>query len=397
MTEAHMATDMEMLDMAINRTAKDPSDNISDKCKNISLIIRPVAARCNLRCIYCYNENRLSRKRTIATTQMSIDVLDRITNRFVATDQFTKITMLWHGGEPFLAGTDLFINAVKLQKTALLERRTSVILQNSIQSNGTIFNEALINLLVQENFQIGISVDGPDYIHNRNRLYRNGKKSHSTILKNIRYMKKLSQNIGIVSVVTKLSIGHEKEIIDFFISENLTNIHFLPFAEYSMDGVTLKPDSISDKEFGYFLLKVFDIWRAYDNPKLRIRILNNFLQGIIGGETELCTFRNNCKHHLAIESDGNVYICGRNANVNEYLVGSVGAINTKAYNDKLSRISNSMQKLSSKCSSCTWLSICNGGCSYYRRRNGVDLFCDSYKMLLEKMHSWATQYTQNFQ
>lgn len=359
---------------------------------SINAIIRPVSTVCNLSCYYCYNKIELL---PASERFMKIDVLQQVIQNFINSGRKT-IKFLWHGGEPLIAGLDFYRKAVKFQKNLATRLPYPITITNTIQTNGLLLDEEKADFFISNKFRFGVSVDGPDYIHNQNRYDRFGGGSHGKVLEKIRMLKRMGGECGIVSVITKKSLPHAKEIFDFLISENLFNVHFSPYAEINSTTGKINERTVVAEEFGAFIVKIFQEWRALNNPQVKIRIIDNFLQGLLGGRVELCTFAGNCGHHLLIEANGDMFICGRNANNQKFYAGNVTqtAINNIVDSPKFQRITNQIARIPARCEKCKWFTICKGGCYHYRHiisgdfESNTDYFCKGYKMIFTELENW---------
>ena len=360
--------------------------------RSITAIMRPVSTTCNLSCYYCYNKHELLSQRT---NIMKLDILSRAISSFISSSNRT-VKFLWHGGEPMIAGLDFFQNAVKLQKIAVTQQCHSAIVKNNIQTNGLLLDREKAEFLISEKFHIGISIDGPDYIHDQNRYNRFGKGSHELVISKIRMLKEMGGRCGALSVVTKSSLPYAQNIFDFFVSEGLTDMHFSPYAEIDPETDKLDKKSITAKEFGNFIGEIFEIWKALNNPSVKVRIIDNLLQGLLGGKAEVCTFARNCGHHLAVEVNGDVFICGRNTNNERFSVGNVirEEISNIITSQTFQKIAEQMGCVSKICEKCKWFGICNGGCNYYKMlltnaaTVNTEYFCEGYKIIIEKLENW---------
>lgn len=359
---------------------------------SMSVIIRPVSTVCNLSCYYCYNKIELLPK---PDRFMKIDVLQQVIQNVINSGRKT-IKFLWHGGEPMIAGLDFYRKAVEFQKNSVARLPYPVTVTNTIQTNGLLVDEGKVNFFILNKFRFGVSVDGPDYVHNHNRYDSFGRGSHNNVLEKIRMLKRMGGECGIVSVITTKSLPHAKEIFDFLVSEKLFNAHFSPYVEINPTTGKINERSITAEEFGGFIIQVFQEWKLLKNPQVKIRIIDNFLQGLLGGRVELCTFARNCSHHLLIEANGDVFICGRNANNRKFYAGNAAytAINNIIASREFQEITNQMSRIPASCEKCKWFTVCKGGCDRYRRiicddfETNADYFCKGYGMIFTEIENW---------
>lgn len=359
---------------------------------SINAIIRPASTVCNLSCYYCYNKLELLAQ---PNRFMKIDILKQVIQNFMHSGRQT-VKFLWHGGEPMIAGLDFYRQAVEFQKAAMAQLSSPVTITNTIQTNGLLLDEEKAEFLISEQFHFGVSIDGPDYIHNQNRYDRSGKGSYGRVIEKTKMLKRMGARIGIVSVVTKKSVPYAEEIFNFFIGEGLTNMHFSPYAEINKETGAMDERSVTSEEFGNFIVKIFTAWRRLNNPEVKVRIIDNFLQGLLGGRTELCTFARNCNQHLLVEVNGDMFICGRNANNQKFYVGNVvqTTVSDVIASDVFQETSSQMQRIPEVCEKCKWLNVCKGGCNYYKLISSdgfepkTEYFCEGYKIILTEIENW---------
>ncbi len=326
---------------------------------------------------------------------MKIDVLHRIIQGFMMSG-VKNVKFLWHGGEPMVAGLDFYRQAVRFQKEAMAQLPSPVTVTNTIQTNGLLLDEKKAEFFISEKFRFGISIDGPRYVHDQNRYDRAGNGSHGKVLEKIKMLMHLGGECGIICVVTKKSLPYAEEIFNFFISEGLTNMHLSPYAEMNPKTGEIDKRSLTAEEFGAFIVKIFHAWKTLNNPKVEVRIIDNFLQGLLGGRTELCTFARNCGHHLLVEVNGDVFICGRNANNKKFYAGNIvqTTMSDIMASDVFQKISEQMPQVSKICETCKWFNVCKGGCSYYKLISSdgfeprTEYFCEGYKMILTELENW---------
>lgn len=351
--------------------------------KSINAIMRPASTTCNLSCDYCSNKLEQSYR---SSHIMKIDTLKRIINN-LTQGECSMIKFLWHGGEPMLAGIDYYQQAVEFQKFFMNRFTHQIEITNTMQTNGLLLNDEKIKFFIKEGFNFGVSIDGPAYIHNLNRQTIFGDGSHSASLKAAKRIIDVGERCGIVSVVTKKSLPYAEKIFEFFIANGFTNIHFSPYAEINRDEAKMNKESITASEFGEFIVRVFLLWKALDNPKIKVRIIDNFLQGLLGGKMELCSFAKNCGHHMLIEYDGSAFICGRNANNENFYIGNIAdvSLNKILDSERFHRITSQMHSVARSC---------NSGCSYYKMlfsynlQSQTEYFCEGYKIILAELENW---------
>jgi len=185
-----------------------------EQAKHELIILQPTTF-CNLNCRYCWlPEKHLDKRMSHETFRL---ILKRIVN---AADRLVdKPTLLWHGGEPLAMGVDYYRQCLEDLNRVCQEHGIS--LQPSIQTNATLINEAWIDLFKTYNVKLGISVDGPAWLHDQGRTRRNGKGSHAAVERGIELLKNAGIEFSIIAVVSNVSLDHADELYDYFRDLNI--------------------------------------------------------------------------------------------------------------------------------------------------------------------------------
>jgi len=343
-----------------------------------ALLIKPVSYECNLNCGYCFYK-KTSSLYSGGTHRMRADVLEKIICEAMAWSGGQPRIFCWQGGEPLLAGVDFFKRVVELQKKY---GKTGQVVGNSIQTNATLLNSEWIKLFRQYNFFIGVSLDGPQAVHNYYRRYPATKGSFSEVRKGISLLRKGDIDFNILSTIGKETAGNPQKIYNFFLSQDLHYLQFVPAVDRTEEKV--QDFSITPIQYGDFLCRLFDVWWNGGNPTVSVRLFDNILEILLGRCSSSCLFKAECGEYIVIEHNGDVYPCDffvraewKLGNILELPLGELSR-RAKLQFGKLKRI------VPPGCESCQWNFICNNGCLWFRWiRNGSledkDYFCESYK------------------
>lgn len=347
-----------------------------------TLIMKPVGLSCNLACSYCYNNSE--RVFGGKVQRMPVALVERVVKELVQLEEdIPLVRFIWHGGEPLLAGLDFYREVIKLQ-CELSEN--GIAINNSIQTNGTLLTKEWVKFFKEHHFRVGVSLDGPQPIHDGQRTNLAGEGSFDQVLRGARLLQDGGVPFGVISVITQSSLPHAEEIYRFLRDAGFSHCDFSPCAEVNAQTGELFPFSISAREYAVFMRTIFDAWFADDDPSFRIRTFSEFIQGNIGGRQRLCNFKQACHNYLAIDLGGDVYVCGRFAGIEKMLIGNIRReplaelLSSEAY----SGIRAEVQEVKPECQSCRWQPICRGGCSYYRHLqseslSGPNYLCQAYK------------------
>jgi uncharacterized protein len=175
----------------------------------LRLVVVQPTSLCNLNCRYCYVPNRRD------SLVMSDETLDAVIRKVLASELVEEsIEFLWHAGEPLTAGIPFFQHAIELMKRYNSRGLTVV---NSIQTNGTLINQAWCDFFRDQGVEVGLSVDGPAFLHDSARVTWAGRGSHAKAIRGHALLKKNGVDVGVLCVLTRQSLCYPEAIIEFLI------------------------------------------------------------------------------------------------------------------------------------------------------------------------------------
>lgn len=339
-----------------------------------SAIIKPLGSTCNMNCAYCYYLGK-ARLYNGYQPKMSDETLELLTKQFIEDNYAEELSICWHGGEPLLLGLDFFRRALEYQK----KYAGSKPIVNSIQTNGILLDEQWCKFFADNKFLVGISLDGPQDIHDKYRQDKAGNFSFKKTAEAINLLKKYGVEFNTLTVINKASEGQGREIYRFLRDEiGSRYMQFLPAADKDM------PWAVSAEGFGQFLIDVFDEWSRNDIGKIFVLTFDATLAGWCGVTPGLCAFNDICCDSLTIEHNGDIYACDHFVD-KRYLLGNIkekplGEL--YASSDRIDFVLDKRNELPEECMKCAWLPLCNGGCPEHRR-NGKNVLCDGFRMYFE--------------
>ena len=270
--------------------------------------------------------------------------------------------------------------------------------KNSIQTNGCLLSQEFIEFFAENDFHIGLSLDGPPEIHNIQRVSLNGKGSFNKVWEakeriwsfNLRNKKKI--HCAFIAVLTRNSLLHLDDFYNFF-KENRLNVQisFLLLAGSAMDPKASNLH-ITPKEYGQAMIYLFDRWVKEPKYTFSIKPFSHILRSFVSGVHHSCMFAGCCYlDYLNIDPKGNIVPCGR-WDKNQFCYGNINIDNfDDAFNSAdLHRYKSERSKVVNSCKKCQHFDICHGGCAfsgYMRRRylSDRDYYCTGHKMLFDHM------------
>lgn len=347
-----------------------------------SLLIKPASAVCNLDCTYCfYLDRELDPYADLPQRTMTLETLERLVDTYLFYS-YPNSTFAFQGGEPTLAGLPFFEKLVELQKRY---GRDGQNVSNALQTNGILINENWCRLFREYNWLIGLSLDGPQEIHDTYRFNKGGQGTWRRVMKTVEIMQKEKVEFNILCVLNTVNVGRAKELYKFFRSIHVDNIQYIPISEFFPDG-SLMPFTITPEQYGKFLLETFELWWP-DRRKVRIRFFDNLAEALAGQKPGACTMHETCDSYVVVEYNGDIYPC-------DFFVEKrwkIGNINIDSWAEiarRQRRFEFAMNKTLPRpeCQACEYQNICHGGCpkfrhARHRRFEDLDYFCEAYKMV----------------
>lgn len=350
-----------------------------------SLLIKPASALCNLDCSYCFYLDRPSDPYgKQAPRRMSLETLERLVKTWLAYS-YPNSTFAFQGGEPTLCGPEFFARLCELQKQ---HGRDGQSVSNAIQTNAVLLNERWCEIFREYNFLLGVSIDGPEAVHDLYRCNKEGRGTWKQVMRSIELLQKRRVEFNALCVVSTANVERPRELYKFYKSLGIDYLQFIPLAEFDGAGRPL-PFTPSPEQYGRFLCEMFDLWWP-DITRVRIRSFDNLAEALAGQKQGACTMHESCDSYVVVEYNGDVYPC-------DFFVESewkLGNINQDSWID-IARRQTRYDFAAKKgidhaaCAVCEYRSLCHGGCPHLRRgRHGrfedLDYFCASYKLLFEK-------------
>lgn len=347
------------------------------------MMVKPVGSRCNMRCSYCYYLDKGRYSMHKKQSCMKTALLERIIRETIQSQKGEVISFVWHGGEPLLAGIPFYQKAVELERKYLPSGRT---VWNNIQTNGLLLNDEWCRFLVQNRFDIGISIDGTEAVHNQNRRDIGGSGTWQRIRTNIGRLKRYRILPDLLCTVNSTSVKDPMGVYHCLKELDTGWIQFIPIVIRREDG-SYSSLSVAPEEYGAFLCAVFDEWITEDLGKTDVQLFAETARVAAGGSPAVCWLTETCGKVLIAEEDGSIYSCDHFVD-DQHRLGNIQ--NTKldrmVYSRRQTDFGESKKTaLSRKCRECSWLKYCGGGCLKDRFKTGNEdeaqyYLCEGMKM-----------------
>lgn len=370
------------------------------------IMAKPVGPACNLNCAYCfylekehlYPAASESGKHALSERwAMPPKVLESFIRQMIAAHRTPEVTFAWQGGEPTLLGVDFFRRVAALQRQYANGKK----INNAFQTNGILLDDEWGAFLAENGFLIGLSIDGPEQLHDRYRVDKGGHPTFERVMRGMGVLKKHGVEFNTLTCVQRHNSRHPHEVYRFLRAEGSGFLQFIPIVERAADapgedGLTLvTPDreaavtrwSVEPAAYGRFLIAIFDEWVRSDVGRTFVQIFDIALEAWMGMNPSLCVFRDTCGGGLALEHNGDLYSCDhyvypgyRLGNIMETpLTGMVGSAFQRKFGE------DKRDTLPRCCRECPVHFICHGECPKHRflttpdGEPGLNYLCAGYK------------------
>ncbi len=362
--------------------------------KSVAMLLKPVSGLCDMNCAYCFYRDETQKREKDYFGKMSRETLKNVVRKTMLNAR-GYVSYLYQGGEPTLAGLDFFKAAAEYQKKY---QHNNLLVYNALQTNGygiihdrTNSAEEWCEFFREENFLIGLSVDGTKEFHDKYRCDTLGRGTYDRVVETAKLFDRHGVDYNILTVVTKdLAAGIEKVYEDYRRRGWKYQQYILcldPLGEIGKGEYSLTPE-----QYGDFLVKLFGLWyRDYRKGRQPyIREFSNYISILRGYPPENCAMCGTCSVQNVVEANGNVYPCDFYA-LDPYCLGN--------YNrDKYAQIQSHpaagefvsrSRKLSKECKSCVFFPLCRGGCFRNRvRQAGTEeyenRYCAGYRRFFQE-------------
>lgn len=371
--------------------------NISPFARPIYVMLKPAGSVCNLACDYCYYTEKSKFYPSIKNHILTDELLEKFIKEYMECQTMQDVLFTWHGGETLMRPISFYKKALELQQRYARGRR----IDNCIQTNGTLLTDDWCRFFKENNFLVGISIDGPQEFHDEYRRNRQGLPSFYKVMKGINLLKKHDVEYNGMAVVNDYNVDYPHEFYQFFKDIECHYIQFAPIVERlgtHADGtllsspdqdskeVKLAPFSVDSVKWGNFLCALFDEWVQKDVGDFFIQLFDATLANWMGVQPGICSLAKTCGHAGVMEFNGDVYACDHFV-FPEYKRGNIHdkTLTEMMYSqEQLKFGTDKYDKLPLQCKECDYLFACNGECPKNRflksedGEAGLNYLCKGY-------------------
>lgn len=359
------------------------------------VMAKPVGAACNLQCGYCYYLEK-SRLYDASSQMMSDEMLDLFIREYIHSQTTLEVLFTWHGGEPLLRPISFYERALELQQKYADGRKVA----NCIQTNATLLDDEWCEFFRRNDFLVGVSIDGPQPMHDSLRKTRRGESSYRDVMRGLRLLNKHRVEWNAMATVNQANVEHPLEFYRFFRDDlECRFLQFTPVVERTCqtEGVErlmhgseprgeVMPYSITAEQWGHFLCEIFDEWVRNDVGRMFVQLFDSTLANWVGEAVGVCTMSKYCGHAAVIEHNGDVYSCDHFV-FPEYRLGNLRekSLSEMMYGQRQSDFGVAKHtSLPRQCRECEYEFACHGECPRNRflttadGESGLNYLCKGY-------------------
>ena len=379
------------------------------------LLAKPTGATCNLDCTYCFF---LSKEMLYPGSRfrMADEMLEEYIRQLIEAHHIPEVVVAWQGGEPTLMGVEFFRRSIEYQKKY---RRPGMSILNTIQTNGTLIDDEFAAFFKENNFLVGISIDGPRAMHDAYRVDKGGAPTFDRVMRGLNYLQKYGVEYNTLTTLHHANADHPVEVYRFLRDECRSQfMQFIPIIErinpselipleaiqiesepetrrswqkrplYTQSGDQVTGRSVTAEQYGLFLNGVFDEWVHHDVGEVFVQMFDVALANWYGEPPSLCVHSKTCGLALAMEHNGDMYSCDHFVEPG-YLLGNIretpmSEMVASAQQRKFGE--DKFDKLPRYCLECDVRFACHGGCPKDRfistpeGEPGLNYLCAGYKL-----------------
>lgn len=374
--------------------------------RHMYVMLKPAGSLCNLRCKYCYYLEKDKLYKQCKNHVISDELLEKFIKEYIEAQTTPQVLFTWHGGETLMRPISFYKRALELQRIYGRGRQ----IDNCIQTNGTLLTDEWCQFFKDNNFLVGVSIDGPQEFHDEYRRTATNKPTFVKVMNGINLLNKHGVEWNALAVVNDYNADYPLEFYRFFKQIGCKYIQFSPIVERVVkreDGLTLAPGmqggdagladfSITPEQWGNFLCTIFDEWVHNDVGEYFVQLFDATLANWVGQAPGVCILAEECGHAGVMEFNGDVYSCDHFV-YPEHLLGNLHTktITEMMYSDQQNKFAKmKKQMLPQQCKECKFLFACHGECPKNRFLNdkygnyGLNYLCKGYRQFFEHVEPY---------
>ncbi|HDS6696257.1 TPA: anaerobic sulfatase maturase [Klebsiella aerogenes] len=356
--------------------------------RRFHVMAKPTGSACNLDCSYCFYLHKKHLLQQEKRCYMSDETLENFIRQYIDGQDGEQVVFSWQGGEPTLMGLEFFHKVVKFQQQY---KKPGQRIENDLQTNGILINDAWAEFLKANQFLVGLSIDGPRELHDRYRITRSGKPTFDRVMAGVDALKRHGVPFNALVTVNRTNARFPLEVYRFVTRElGATYVQFNPCVE-PVDFTQTAPHfwrddsiptvgsrrarpgdldsivtdwSVAPDDWGRFLIATFEEWVNNDLGRVQVNLFETAVAQMMGLPAQICTTAEFCGKGLAVEKNGDVFSCDHYV-YPEYQIGNIAdnSLARMAFSERQQAFGmGKCDTLPQQCKQCPYLKLCHGEC-----------------------------------
>lgn len=378
------------------------SNIINPFARPLYVMTKPAGAHCNLACDYCYYLEKQKLYQNGDKHIMSDQLTEVFIREYIQSQFGNEVNFTWHGGEPMIRPLSYYKKVVRWQRRYAEGKA----ILNCLQTNGTLLTPEWCRFLHDEGWLVGISIDGPQDMHDAYRMKRNGGPTWEKVMQGIEMLDRYEVEWNAMAVVNDITAARPLDFYRFFRDEiECRYLQFTPVVErirrhedgrhlaHVMDGdeYAVAPFSVTPEAWGSFLCTMFDEWYNNDVGEMFVQTFEATLANWAGMTPGVCSLSDWCGHAAVMEHNGDIYCCDHFV-FPEYYLGNIrnrGILDMLNSERQMAFADMKTKGLPTQCRQCRWQFACHGECPRNRFAKtkdgepGLNYLCEGYRRYFE--------------
>ncbi|MDU9139102.1 anaerobic sulfatase maturase [Klebsiella aerogenes] len=356
--------------------------------RRFHVMAKPTGSACNIDCSYCFYLHKEHLLQQEKRRYMSDETLENFIRQYIDGQDGEQVVFSWQGGEPTLMGLEFFHKVVKIQQQY---KKPGQRIENDLQTNGILINDAWAEFLKANHFLVGLSIDGPRELHDRYRITRSGKPTFDKVMAGVDALKRHGVPFNALVTVNRTNARFPLEVYRFVTRElGATYVQFNPCVE-PVDFTQTAPHfwrddsiptvgsrrarpgdldaivtdwSVDPDDWGRFLIATFEEWVNNDLGRVQVNLFETAVAQMMGLPAQICTTAEFCGKGLAVEKNGDVFSCDHYV-YPEYQIGNIAdnSLARMAFSERQQAFGmGKCDTLPQQCKQCPYLKLCHGEC-----------------------------------
>ncbi|MCI8950372.1 MAG: anaerobic sulfatase maturase [Lachnospiraceae bacterium] len=352
----------------------------------INVMIKPASGLCNMRCKYCFYTDEMEKRSQASYGIMSMETLEHVIRELFDFTQ-EQCTIAFQGGEPTLAGLDFYRQCLAFEKKY---NKKQIFVSHALQTNGYGLDESWCSFFAENNFLIGLSIDGVKASHDAYRKDSQGGDTYFHVLETAQRLKEAGAKFNVLTVVNSKTAPKIRKIYEKYKKQGFFWQQYIACLDPIGEKQGRQEYSLTPESYGRFLIELFELWDLdfKQGKPTYIRQFENYIGILLGQPPESCEQRGVCSFQNIVEADGSVYPCDFYV-LDGYCLGNLNTDSFQVIEQRrkeLRFVEDSINHTES-CRTCPYFALCRGGCRRHREQPGTKVgenyFCKAYRMFFD--------------